>query len=306
MKIKIYCISALLIFSSVKSFSQDDLLDLAEKQKPEKKEYTIATFKYTRLVNCQTSETLGRRTLDVLISHRFGNINSGEVNLWGLDGPANIRLALEYSYNGRLMIGVGRNSYQKMFDSFLKFRLLRQTVDGSMPLSVTWFSGMYYTARPDPNKIANGFDRYEHRSSRFSYAHQLIIARKFSTRLSLQVAPVFVHYNQVEKIREKNDSYALSAAVRFKITKRFTLASEYTYRLSTKYSTDKYYDSFGVGIEIETGGHVFQIHVTNSFGIVENQFIPYTETKWDNVGIRLGYNMSRVFTLPAKKSPAKQ
>lgn len=301
MKIKLFTIASLLILSYIKSYSQDDLLELADKEKQKKKEYTIATFKYTRLINCHTSETVGRRTLDVLIAHRFGDINSGGNNLFGLDGPANIRLAMEYSHGGRLMIGFGRSSYQKMFDGFLKFRLLRQTVDGSMPLSVTLFSGMYCTGQKDLNKDANGFDRYGLFADRLSYVNQIIIARKFSSRFSIQVAPVFVHYNQVEKIRDRNDLFALSAAARVKLTKRFTLAAEYTYRLSTKYSSDIYYDSFGAGFEIETGGHVFQVHVTNSFGISDNQFIAYTQTKWDNAGIRLGYNLSRVFTLGTKK-----
>lgn len=239
--------------------------------------------------------------MDVLISHRFGNLNSGGNNLWGLDGPANIRLALEYSYDGRLMIGIGRSSYQKMYDGFLKFGLLRQTVDGKMPLSLTLYSAIFYTAQKDLNKQANGFDRYQYRIDRLSFVHQIIIARKFSSRFSFQLAPIFVHYNQVEKIRDKNDSYAIAGAARYKFTKRWALTTEYVWRVKHDYDENKYYDSFGLGFDIETGGHIFQIHLTNSFGISDNQFIPYTSTKWNDAGIRLGYNLSRVFTLPAKK-----
>ena len=225
------------------------------------------------------------------------NINSGGYNLWGLDGPANIRLALEYSYNGRLMFGVGRSSYQKMFDGFLKYRLLRQTVGGSMPVSVTLHGAMFYTQQKDPNRISNGFDKYEYPIDRLSYVSQIIIARKFTPSFSFQVAPVYVHYNLVDKIRDKNDMFAISFATRLKLTKRFAITSEYTWRLPTDYSVEEYYDSFGIGCDLETGGHVFQMHVTNSFGISDNQFIPFTETKWNNMGIRIGYNLSRVFTL---------
>jgi len=300
MKIKIVL---LLIFSFFffTSFSQTDLLDIADQQKPKTKDFTIATFKYTRLINTHTSETLGKRTLDVLIQHRFGDINSGGINLWGLDGPANIRLAMEYSTNGRLMFGLGRSSYEKMFDGFLKFRLLRQTTDGAMPLSVTLFSGMYYIAQKDVNKQSNGFDRYQYTTNRLSFVNQIIIARKFSSRFSLQITPIYIHFNQVEKIRDRNDSYAIATALRFKLTKRLALTSEYVLRLSDKYDEDKFYDSFGLGFDIETGGHVFQIHLTNSFGIVENQFIPYTKSKWNNAGIRLGFNISRVFSIKQKK-----
>ena len=301
MKNKILFLSTLFLFSFFISFSQTDLLDIADKQTKPKKEFTIATFKYTRLINTHTAETLGKKTLDVAISHRFGNLNSGGNNLWGLDGPANIRLAFEYSHNGRLMIGLGRSSYQKMFDSFLKYRWLRQTTDGKMPLSVTLYAGMFFTTLKDANKLSNGFDRYQYASDRLSYVYQIIIARKFSSRFSLQLAPIMVHYNQVEKIRDKNDSYALSTAARFKVSKRLALTTEYVLRLNHDYDENKYYDSFGVGIDIETGGHVFQIHLTNSFGIADNQFIPYTSTQWNNAGIRIGYNLSRVFSLQKKE-----
>ena len=300
MKIKSLVFLTTLVFSFVNSFSQTDLLNIADQQIKPKKELTIATFKYTRLINTHTVETLGKKTLDVAIAHRFGNLNSGANNLWGLDGPANIRLAFEYSHDGRLMVGLGRSSYQKMFDSFLKYRWLRQTTNGKMPLSVTLYAGMFCTTVKDVNKQANGFDRYQYASDRLSYVYQVIIARKFSSSFSLQLAPIMVHYNQVEKIRDKNDIYALSTLARLKVTKRLAITTEYVLRLNDDYDDNKFYDSFGVGFDIETGGHVFQIHVTNSFGIADNQFIPYTSNQWNNTGIRLGYNLSRVFSLQKK------
>lgn len=289
------CLYSLLAVST--AFSQSDLLGSIEDKQDKPKGFTIATFKTTRLVNVHTLETVGKRTLDFRISHRFGSINSGSENFWGLDGPANIKLSLEYSYDGRLMAGFGRSSYEKLYDGFLKFRLLRQTLDNKMPVSVTLFTSAYYTAQDDPNKEINGYDKYEYTSSRFSYVHQIIIGRKFTHAFSFQLAPVFVHYNLIEKLRDKNDMYAISAASRLKFTKRMAIAAEYTYRINKDYSENTYYNSFGVGLEIETGGHVFQIHLTNSFGISDNQYIPFTTTKWDNVGIRLGFNISRVFTL---------
>lgn len=297
MKTKIIATSLLLCFCFFKIYAQADLLDIADQQKKKQKEFSIATFKYTRIINTQTTEVLGKRTLDVLISHRFGNLNAGGNDLWGLDGPANIRLALEYSYDGRLMAGFGRSSYQKMFDGFLKYRLLRQTVDNKMPLSITLYSSMFYTALKDENRHQNGFDKYQFTADRLSFVNQILIARKFSSRLSLQIAPVFVHYNIVEKIRDRNDVYALSAGGRFKVTKRLAITSEYVWRINDDYDENKNYDSFGAGFDIETGGHVFQIHLTNSFGISDNQYIAFTSTKWNNMGIRIGYNLSRVFTL---------
>ena len=258
--------------------------------------FKSATFKTTRLINVHTLETLGKRTLDFRISHRFDVINSGSYNLWGLDGPATIRLGLEYSRDGRLMAGIGRGNLEKMWDGFLKYRLYRQTDDNRHPLSVTLFSGMYYTSQKDLNKEANGFDKYEHVTSRFSYAFEAIAGRKFNNKFSFQLAPFFVHYNLVDNFTDKNDVYGISFATRYKFSKRSAITVEYSWRIN-KYSRNIYYDSMGIGYEIETGGHVFQIHFTNSSGIVENQFFTHTTTKWNNAGIRLGFNISRVFTL---------
>ena len=261
------------------------------------KDFVIATFKTTRLVNQHTLETVGPRTLDFRISHRFGAVNSGSYNAWGIDGPANVRLGLEYSPDGRFMFGIGRSSFDKMVDGFLKYRLLRQTVENGMPVSVTLFTGAYYKAIKDGNKIANGYDKYENLSSRFSYCFEIMIGRKFTPSFSFQVSPWFVHYNLVDNITDKNDSYGLSGLFRLKFTKRAAITMEYAYRLNDFSIVNKYYDSMSIGYELETGGHVFQIHFTNSFGLVENQFFPRTDSKWNDAGIRLGFNISRVFTL---------
>ncbi len=290
----------LLLFLCLTSgFTQgQDLLDLIEPTKEEstEKDFAIATFKSTRLVNMHTLESVGPRTLDFRISHRFGPVNSGSYNAWGIDGPANIRLSLEYSFEGRLMFGIGRSSYEKVVDGFLKYRLLRQTTDNKMPVSMTLFAGMYYTALKDANAISNGYDKYKPATNRYSYAYQLLIGRKFSPSFSLQIAPWMVHYNLVERSADKNDVFGVSGMFRLKFTKRSAITMEYAYRLPD-YSEKKYYDSMGIGYEIETGGHVFQIHLVNSFGLVETQFFPHTDSEWNDAGIRLGFNVSRVFTL---------
>ncbi len=281
-------------FSIAESKAQDifDSLDAGADNGP-----VLATFKSTRLINQHTTESLGKRTLDFRISHRFGPVNSGGENLWGLDGPANIRLGLEYSPDGRFMFGFGRSSYDKMFDGFLKYRLLRQTEDNKMPVSLTLLTGGYYTAIEDQNAEANGYDKYSYTSSRLSYCFELLLARKFTPSFSFQFAPWLVHYNLVENFTDKNDVFGVSGLFRLKFCKRSAITAEYAYRIND-YSTEvDYYDSFSIGYELETGGHVFQIHFTNSFGIVENQFFARTDSKWDNMGIRLGFNISRVFTL---------
>jgi len=288
---------ALVTFTNVASAqSADDLLNMVA-EKP-KKEYATATFKTTRLINFHTVEVLSRRSLDFRISHRFGDFKSGAYNAWGIDGGANIRLALEYCHGSRLMFGIGRTSGKKIADGFLKYRVLKQTTKGGgMPISLTLFTSVYHTFMQ--NVIIDGVNKYQSIPDRLSYCNQIMVARKFSPRFSLQLTAAMVHVNLVEKITDKNDCFVLGAVTRFKFAKRQAITLEYAHRLN-KYSKDKYYDSFGIGYDLETGGHVFQMHLTNSFGLTEDQYFMYTNTSWENWGIRLGFNISRVFSLQGK------
>lgn len=295
---KIILSLSLIASCSTAFFAQtpDDLLNMVAETP--KKEYTTATFKTTRLINFHTVEVLSRRSLDFRISHRFGDFNTGAYNAWGIDGGANIRLALEYCHGSRLMFGVGRTSGKKIADGFLKYRLLKQTTKGGgMPVSVTLFTGVYHTFLQ--NVIIDGKNKYQTVPDRLSYCHQIMVGRKFSSRFSFQLTAAMVHFNLVDKITDKNDCFVVGGVTRFKFAKRQAITVEYGYRLN-KYSNDKLYDSFGIGYDLETGGHVFQIHLTNSFGLTEDQYFMYTNSSWDNWGIRLGFNISRVFTLQGK------
>lgn len=296
---KKFILSLSLIISSSSSFfaqSPDDLLSMVE-EKP-KKEFVNATFKTTRLINFHTVEVLSKRSLDFRISHRFGDFNSGAYNAWGIDGGANIRLALEYCHGSRLMFGVGRTSGKKIADGFLKYRLLKQTTKGGgMPVSVTLFTSVYHTFMQ--NVIIDGENKYQTIPDRLSYCNQIMIGRKFSSRFSFQLTAAMVHFNLVDKISDKNDCFVIGGVTRFKFAKRQAITVEYGLRLN-KYSKEKYYDSFGIGYDLETGGHVFQIHLTNSFGLTEDQYFMYTNTTWENFGVRLGFNISRVFSLQGK------
>ncbi len=284
------------IFSAVQVQAQDIdpmalLQGLAEAPKDEP---VIATFKATRLINQQTIEVGGTRSLDFRIHHHFGPFNSGAYDFWGIDGGASIRLGLEYSYNGRLQFGLGRTSYEKQIDGFLKYRLLRQSKSGSMPISVTLFSGAY---RNGVNGLKiSGIDKFNNASDRLSFVQQIIIARKIDDKLSIQITSTMVHYNLVENLADNNDAFFLGIAGRYKISNRTAITYEYGAKL-LNYSESKYYDSMGIGLDIETGGHVFQMFLTNSFGMTENQTFARTNSSWADRGFRLGFNVSRMFTL---------
>lgn len=275
--------------------SPEDLLKMID-EKP-KKEFVTATFKTTRLINFHTVEVLGRKSLDFRISHRFGDFNSGVYNAWGIDGGANIRLALEYCHDGRFMFGIGRTSANKIVDGFFKWRILKQTINSSNPISISWFSGMYNTFE---RVVIDGINKYQYLPDRLSYCNQIMIARKFNSRFSFQLTGGFIHFNLVEEITDKNDCFIIGGVARFKFAKRQAITVEYGYRIN-EYSRDSYYDSFGIGYDLETGGHVFQLHITNSFGLTENQYFMYTTKSWSNWGVRLGFNISRVFSLQGNK-----
>ncbi|MDB5274567.1 MAG: hypothetical protein JWO58_2934 [Chitinophagaceae bacterium] len=292
---------------SLKGWAQDDLLRTLEKENPPTTDHTIASFKGTRLINLHTIETLGKGSLDFRISHRFGDFSTGTNNLWGLDGPATLRLGFDYSVTDRFTVGIGRSSYGKLIDGFLKYRILRQTNNEDVPISITGLATMNITTLIDPNKNITGVDQYQFFSSRISYLYQLMIARKFNQKLTLQIAPTLIHYNLVQNLNDKNDMFSLAGSGRFKITRSLSITGEYALRV-TRYTVQQstlYHNVASVGIDIETGGHVFQVFVTNATAINEVQAIPYTTTSWQKGEIRLGFNISRVFGIHAHKKGNK-
>ncbi|HTL81824.1 MAG TPA: DUF5777 family beta-barrel protein [Bacteroidia bacterium] len=271
-----------------------------------KHDYVHASFKGTRLINFPTLETVGKNCLDFRIQHRFGEFSSGSYNAWGLDGGACIRLSLDYGINDWLAVGIGRTSIDKLADASFKAKILRQKTDNSIPVTVTWSSGINYTFMKDNAGIAAGYDKYHYPLDRISYTNCLIIGRKFNNRLSIEFNGFWVHYNIVDHYTDKNDIFAAGLSARYKVTNHMAITAEYAHRLN-KYSDlyDTYHDPFGIGIDLETGGHVFQMHFTNQFGMNEAEYIPYTTSDWLATnskgmwapGFRLGFNISRVFVL---------
>jgi len=276
------------------SFSQD-LFDILDETEEPTTEYTYATFKTTRIVSGQSIENPHSGVLLFIIGHRFGKLNSGSYNLWGLD-QATIRLGLEYGLTERLAIAVGRSSYQKTYDSFAKYKLLRQSTGAvEMPLSVSLMSGIYMNSLRwrDPN-------RENYFSSRLSYAFQVLLARKFSNTFSLQLTPTLIHKNLVEFAKDPNDIYSLGVGGRLRLTNRITLNAEY-HHVFTPETARNFDNAIMIGFDIETGGHVFQLHFTNTQPMFERGFITETQSDFFKGDIYFGFNISRVFTLRKPK-----
>ncbi len=282
------------LIASSSGFTQDNLMDLLEAEQADQINFTEATFKSTRLINGHTIETRKKGVFEFVISHRFGRVNSGAYEFFGLDG-ANIRLGLEYGLADRLNIGVGRSSFEKTFDGFIKYKLLKQRTGArSIPFSVVAFSSMAIkTLKNEETDAVTDF------SSKLTYTYQLLIGRKMDNRLSLQLVPTLIHRNQIVESAGENDLYALGIGGRYKITNRLTLNAEYFYRYDIK-EPDNFQNALSVGVDIETGGHVFQLHLTNSRAMVEKGFIGETTGDFFKGDIHFGFNVSRVFNVNTK------
>ncbi len=263
-------------------------------------DYVTGTFKATRIVNLHTTESPAQGVLNFVIQHRFGKLNDGAYNFFGLDN-ATLRLAFDYGITDRLAIGIGRSSLEKTFDGFAQYKLFRQTAGSTkMPVSVSAFASIAtYTQRYTGKEYLDA-------TYRTSYTAQLIIARKFSRIFSAELVPTFIHYNLVPTIKDKNNVFAVGAGGRLKISKRMSINAEYNYLPANQVVSTESHSSFSLGWDIETGGHIFQLVFSNSQGIIESQYIGRTTGSWGKGDIYFGFNMGRPFNITkhAKSVPA--
>lgn len=289
-----------LLGATMPLFAQDDdLLSLVDDEDKNTTNFARAAFKTTRVINSHSLENVAAGVLDFKISHRFGVLNNGFYDIFGLDN-ATIRFGLDYGITPRLMVGLGRSTYEKTYDGFIKYKLLRQSKGKrNMPITASLVAGMSINTL----KWANP-DRDNYFSSRLSYYYQLIIGRKFGEGFSMQIMPTLVHRNLVETRAEKNDVISIGIAARQKLSKRIAVNAEYFYVLPNQL-TESSRNSLSVGFDIETGGHVFQLHFTNSTPMTEKGFIAETSNDWLDGDIHFGFNISRVFTIAQPKNREK-
>ena len=280
-------------------FAQDDLMNIINQDSTKEINYTTATFKSTRVMNGHSIERMVPGQLDVRISHRFGTLNSGGYNFFGLD-QSNIHLGLEYGIFKWLMIGVGRSEFEKTYDGFAKFSILRQSSGAKvMPVSVSVVTSIALKTLKFADQT-----RTNYFTSRLAYVTQILVARKINEAFSVQLTPSYLHRNLVATELDPNDIYALGAGARVKLSKRISLNGEYYYIANPKtYMSQQIYNPLSLGFDIETGGHVFQLFFTNSLGMTEKQFIGATTGQWKKGDIHFGFNISRVFTLKKIKKP---
>ncbi len=309
MKLLKYYLLFFVLLDASRSFSQEDL----EKQMQMPAmghEKVQATFKSTKLINGHTNETIYKNELDFKVDHRFGDIaggNGGVRKLFGLDNSTDVRIGFEYGLTDRLSIGFARakgaTNVQQLYEGSIKFRLLQQTIDGHMPVSVTLFgsntiAGM--EASTDPTSAA----AFKSFNDRMNYVSQVIIARKLNENFSVTLTPGYVHRN-FTAFRDQNDLFTLGAGARAKLSKRMAFVVDYYAPFRNKadrayleqLNAVKFYNALGAGLEIETGGHVFHLNFTNATAIEEMQFLTQTTSSWLKGQYRWGFSISRRFSL---------
>lgn len=257
-------------------------------------------FYGTRCVNNHTVMQVGPKVLAYRISHRFGSLRNDQLyNFLGLDGPASISFMFDYGIRDNLMVGVGRDQLNKVYNGYVKYNILQQE-DGGMPITLGVYGKANIISARDDAATLNGFDRYANFAHRMSYVTQILIARKFGQRIAVQIAPTYIHHNLVEAAADKNDIFALAAMGQIKLRKRLGLSFEYSYAFgdyAVPRTTGNLFSSASVGLDIVTGGHVFQIMLVNSTPINEAWAIPFTRQDILKGDIRLGFNISRNFWL---------
>lgn len=270
------------------SFSQDDPFKDLDVEVPVEK--VKAGFKTTRVMNGHSFENVAKGVLDFKINHRFGTLNGGFYDLFGLD-QAYQKMSFDYGVSDRFMVGVGRASFGKVYDAFGKYKILWQTSDNKMPVSLLYYTSINVKTLKwqDPN-------RENYFSSRLAYTHQLILGRKFNENFSMQLSPTLVHRNLVATKAEKNDVFALGFSGRQKLSNRLAFTWEYFFVPKGQLASN-FKNSLSLGFDIETGGHVFQVHFTNSTSMVDQGFICETTNSWGNGGVHFGFNVSRVFNV---------
>jgi hypothetical protein len=272
--------------------AQDDLEAqlLAEMGQPV--DYAMGTFLSSHILNSQSSELIGQRGIGFRVAHKFGKFTSGADHFFGFD-DSNSMLELNYALADWWNVGIGRATLNEEVCGFTKFRILRQSTGARfMPVSLTFVSNLEYKTRQFDNE-----ERNNNFIDRLVYTSQLLISRKINPSLSVQLMPTYVHVNLVETLFDKNDLAALGLGATYKVYKNFRLNAEYYWVQPHNTPFAEYHHPLSLGICYQTSRHAFELFVTNAQGISESNYITATTDNFFKGEIRIGFNVSTVFTL---------
>lgn len=266
--------------------SQNDLLDEIDSDSTDTY-YATATFKGLKIVNFESTKLVSKKAFTFVVAHRFGSIANGFDNFFGLD-DAVTRLNFIYGLTENLNISISRSSYQKIYESALKYRIIGQKINGFPFTIVSYNSILVNTALKKDNLPKLEFKH------RLGYTLQLLIARKINKNLSLEIAPTFFHDNYVTNNEQHNSQFDLGLGGRYKLGKRWSFNADYGWHLN-RASNSVFRNPLSIGFDLETGGHVFQMHFSNAQAMNTNGFLGQATGNWGEGDIYFGFNLSRNF-----------
>lgn len=298
---KKYILIIVCLCSSQFLLAQDELLGLLSDSGAVKKaEPVTAPFKSNRLVNGHSTEMVSAKHLDLKIHHRFGRLSDGPYEFFGLD-KAYMILGFEYGLHKNLSVGLLRSNQWKFYTGSIKWRIAQQKKGGkgSFPVSLAYYANMGVNGLSWKDQGVDQPGRINYFSNRLSYFHQLLISHKVNHHVSLQVAPFLFHRNLVVKANEPNDLYGASIGGSFRINGSTRFNVEYMPIFNT-YDVNMLRNPLSFCLDIETGGHVFQLVLSNGRGMVENILLMDTPGRWSKGDIYFGFNLLRFFSLKGK------
>lgn len=278
----------------------DALIEAETEDDVPETEFVTDAFLGTRVINLSSIELTPKGMLDFRISHRFGRLNSGVSELFGIDA-AQIRFNLEYGVSDELVIGLARSSYRKTYEGYAKYRILRQRTGANpFPFTLLAYANVGVWSESDFDFFDNQTgDEYAF-SDRLSYTYQLVFGRKFNKILSAQLSPTLVQFG-LENTNADQLAYALGGALRLRVSPRVALTGEYIYLFNREdlplVDGQQVRNSFSLGVDIETGGHNFQLHLTNAVPQNASGFVAQTTESWADGNIRFGFNIKRSFVI---------
>lgn len=268
------------------SYSQDDLLDEIDTD-DNSKNYVTAAFKGLKIVNFESTKLVAKKEFTFIVAHRFGSVENGFDSFFGLD-DAVTRLNFVYGLSDAVNISVSRSSYQKIYESAIKYRLLRQE-ENEFPFTIVGYNSVLINTALEKDNLPNL--EFKHR---VGYTAQLLISRKFDRNFTFQLSPTFFHDNYVALDSQDNSQFALGLGGRYKLSKRWSLNADYGWHLN-RASNSPFKNPLSIGVDLETGGHVFQMHFTNAQPMNTNGFLGYGTGDWLDGDIYFGFNLSRRF-----------
>lgn len=271
--------------------AQEDLLNQLDSIQPKEKEIASAAFKGLQVCNLQSTKLPVKGEFYFLVSHRFGDLSTGLENFFGLDN-ALTKIGGIWGVRNWLSLGISRHTYNKTYELAAKYKFANQMENG-FPFTIVGYNTM--DINTSLKKDINPQLKFQ---NRLQFSNQLIISRKFSESLSLEFLPIYIHKNLYDNITDQKDMFLLGAGGRYKLTKRLSLNAEYTYRTNVDKATNSPYNNpLTVGLDIETGGHVFQLVFSNSQPMNDVALLTNARGNWDfsKGPLYFGFNMYRVF-----------